>query len=71
MYSTELNKPAREVFSHKLEGELQTAITKSNAQYDDPDVVSRLAVRLLKVGEHTRSLNDLFTLLYQSWSWVL
>jgi gamma-tubulin complex component 3 len=49
--SSELNKPAREVFAHKLDGELQTAITKSNAQYDDPDVVNRLAVRLLKASD--------------------
>ncbi|KAF9360428.1 Gamma-tubulin complex component 3 [Mortierella sp. AD094] len=43
-----LSQPANTLFRHNLTGTLETAIRSSNAQFDDPDVLRRLDVRLLE-----------------------
>lgn len=52
--SEELSRPASGIYRHNLIGVLETAVRGSNAQYDDPDVLGRLDVRLLEVksGNH-------------------
>ncbi|KAF9410504.1 Gamma-tubulin complex component 3 [Podila epigama] len=47
---TNLSQPANTLFRHNLTGTLETAIRSSNAQYDDPDILRRLDVRLLEVS---------------------
>ncbi|CAG8543918.1 14495_t:CDS:10 [Acaulospora morrowiae] len=44
-----LSKPANTLYHHNLTGTLEAAIRASNAQYDDPDILRRLDVRLLEV----------------------
>ncbi|CAG8455169.1 7996_t:CDS:10 [Acaulospora colombiana] len=46
-----LSKPANTLYHHNLTGTLEAAIRASNAQYDDPDILRRLDVRLLEVIE--------------------
>ncbi|CAG8703806.1 9907_t:CDS:10, partial [Cetraspora pellucida] len=43
-----LSKPANTLYRHNLTGTLEAAIRASNAQYDDPDILRRLDVRLLE-----------------------
>ncbi|CAG8720812.1 18621_t:CDS:10, partial [Dentiscutata erythropus] len=45
-----LSKPANTLYRHNLTGTLEAAIRASNAQYDDPDILRRLDVRLLEVS---------------------
>jgi len=45
-----LSQPANILFRHNLTGTLETAIRSSNAQYDDPDILRRLDVRLLEIS---------------------
>ncbi|GJJ70814.1 gamma-tubulin complex component 3 [Entomortierella parvispora] len=47
---TNLSQPANILFRHNLTGTLETAIRSSNAQYDDPDILRRLDVRLLEIS---------------------
>ncbi|KAF9100965.1 Gamma-tubulin complex component 3 [Mortierella sp. GBA35] len=47
---TNLSQPANTLFRHNLTGTLETAIRSSNAQYDDPDILRRLDVRLLEIS---------------------
>ncbi|KAF9104577.1 Gamma-tubulin complex component 3 [Mortierella sp. AM989] len=47
---TNLSQPANTLFRHNLTGTLETAIRSSNAQFDDPDVLRRLDVRLLEIS---------------------
>ena len=44
-----LSKPSNTLYRHNLTGTLEAAIRASNAQYDDPDILRRLDVRLLEV----------------------
>ena len=48
-FSPSLNRPASTLFRHNLTGVLETAVRASNAQYDDPEILNRLDVRLLEV----------------------
>eukprot|EP00095_Tigriopus_kingsejongensis_P010994 maker-scaffold281_size224178-snap-gene-1.36 protein:Tk10994 transcript:maker-scaffold281_size224178-snap-gene-1.36-mRNA-1 annotation:"gamma-tubulin complex component 3" len=43
----ELVQPASSLFPHTLAGILETAIRSTNAQFEDPDILERLDVRLL------------------------
>eukprot|EP00842_Homolaphlyctis_polyrhiza_P005168 jgi/Hompol1/5652/HPOL_004606-RA len=43
-----LSKPAGTIYRHNLTGTLESAIRMSNAQFDDPDILKRLDVRLLE-----------------------
>ncbi|KAI8150176.1 Spc98 family-domain-containing protein [Fennellomyces sp. T-0311] len=58
-----LNQPANKLFRHNLTGVLETAIRASNAQYDDPEILNRLDVRLLEVSANDLGW-DVFTLDY-------
>lgn len=49
-FRTNLSQPANTLFRHNLTGTLETAIRSSNAQYDDPDILRRLDVRLLEIS---------------------
>ncbi|XP_068228205.1 gamma-tubulin complex component 3 homolog [Palaemon carinicauda] len=48
--SPELNKPASNLYPHNLSSLLETAVAASNAQYEEPDILKRLDVRLLEVS---------------------
>lgn len=47
--SENLSKPATTLLRHNLTGILETAVRSSNAQYDDPEILNRLDVRILEV----------------------
>ncbi|TPX66208.1 hypothetical protein SpCBS45565_g04658 [Spizellomyces sp. 'palustris'] len=59
-----LTKPANTLFRHNLASSLETGIRMSNAQYDDPDITSRLDVRMLQSSPGDIGW-DVFTLVYQ------
>jgi gamma-tubulin complex component 3 len=56
-----LSKPATSIYRHNVTGTLESAIRSSNAQYDHPDVLKRLDVRLLD-GNEGETGWDLFVL---------
>ncbi|KAJ3037161.1 Gamma-tubulin complex component 3, partial [Rhizophlyctis rosea] len=58
-----LNKPANTIYRHNLTAVLETAIRSSNANWDDPDVVGRLDVRLLEASQGDTGW-DIFALDY-------
>ncbi|RUP51935.1 gamma-tubulin complex component protein, partial [Jimgerdemannia flammicorona] len=58
-----LDKAANTLYRHNLTGTLETAIRASNAQYDDPEILRRLDVRLLEVSPGDLGW-DVFTLDY-------
>ncbi|KAG0193699.1 Gamma-tubulin complex component 3 [Apophysomyces sp. BC1034] len=58
-----LSKPAYTLLRHNLTGVLETAIRSSNAQYDDPEILNRLDVRLLEISSEDLGW-DVFTLDY-------
>lgn len=62
-FSDNLNKPANTLFRHNLTGILETAVRSSNAQYDDPEILNRLDVRLLEIQKDDLGW-DVFTLDY-------
>ena len=45
----ELNQPASNLYPHNLAGILESAIRATNTQFEDPDILERLDVRLLDV----------------------
>lgn len=61
----ELSEPANTISSFKLAGLLETAIRSSNAQYDDPDILDRLRVKLMPHGTGDRGW-DVFSLEYDA-----
>ncbi|XP_044509407.1 gamma-tubulin complex component 3-like [Mangifera indica] len=61
----ELSEPANTISSFKLAGLLETAIRSSNAQYDDPDTLDRLRVKLMPHGSGDRGW-DVFSLEYDA-----
>ena len=60
----ELDKPADEMFHHSLTGTLDGALRSSNAQYEQPDVLDRLGVRLLKASANDKGW-QVFSLTYK------
>lgn len=46
----ELDKPATNLYPHNLSSLLETAVVASNAQYEEPDILKRLDVRLLEIS---------------------
>ncbi|XP_060039852.1 gamma-tubulin complex component 3, partial [Erinaceus europaeus] len=46
----ELVRPATTLYQHNLTGILETAVRATNAQFDSPDILRRLDVRLLEVS---------------------
>lgn len=45
----ELDKPSNQLMSHHLKRLLDKAVTETNAQFDPPNIISRLDIRLLPV----------------------
>lgn len=45
----ELARPATTLYQHNLTGILETAVRATNAQFDNPEILKRLDVRLLEV----------------------
>ncbi|KAF5398523.1 Gamma-tubulin complex component [Paragonimus heterotremus] len=46
----ELSKPATQILAHRLSGVLESAIRTTNAQYEQPEILQRLDVRLLDMS---------------------
>ena len=46
----ELNKPAHYIFKHNLQSNLESAIRASNAQYNDPDCLKKLNIKLINAS---------------------
>nr|XP_045616749.1 gamma-tubulin complex component 3 homolog [Procambarus clarkii] len=46
----ELGRPATNLYPHNLSSLLETAVAASNAQYEEPDILKRLDVRLLEIS---------------------
>ncbi|KAG7033560.1 Gamma-tubulin complex component 3, partial [Cucurbita argyrosperma subsp. argyrosperma] len=61
----ELSEPANSISLFKLSGLLETAIRSSNAQYDDPDILDRLKVKMMPHGTGDRGW-DVFSLEYEA-----
>ncbi|XP_038702306.1 gamma-tubulin complex component 3-like isoform X2 [Tripterygium wilfordii] len=61
----DLSEPANTISSFKLAGLLETAIRSSNAQYDDPDILDRLRVKMMPHGTGDRGW-DVFSLEYDA-----
>ncbi|XP_044483507.1 gamma-tubulin complex component 3-like [Mangifera indica] len=61
----ELSEPANTISSFKLAGLLESAIRSSNAQYDDPDILDRLRVKLMPHRTGDRGW-DVFSLEYDA-----
>ncbi|XP_028787749.1 gamma-tubulin complex component 3-like [Neltuma alba] len=61
----ELSEPANTISSFKLAGLLETAIRASNAQYDDPDILDRLRVKIMLHESGDRGW-DVFSLEYDA-----
>lgn len=62
-YSPELSKPATEIYPHTLSSILDSAVRVTNAQFENPDTLQRLDVRLMEVSQGDVGW-DVFTLLY-------
>lgn len=61
----DLSEPANTISSFKLAGLLETAIRSSNAQYDDPDILDRLRVKIMPHESGDRGW-DVFSLEYDA-----
>ncbi|KAL5995422.1 Gamma-tubulin complex component 3 [Asimina triloba] len=61
----ELSEPANTISSFKLAGLLESAIRSSNAQYDDPDILERLRVKMMPHDAGDRGW-DVFSLEYNA-----
>lgn len=59
----ELCKPAASLYLHNLTSTLETAVRATNAQYDPPDVLARLDVKLFELSPEDTGW-DVFTLTY-------
>ena len=46
----ELNKPANLIFKHNLQSNLESAIRASNAQYNDPECLKKLYIKLINAS---------------------
>ncbi|KAL8456305.1 hypothetical protein ACS0TY_034498 [Phlomoides rotata] len=61
----ELNEAANTISSFKLAGLLESAIRSSNAQYDDPDILDRLRVKMMPHNTGDKGW-DVFSLEYDA-----
>lgn len=62
--TTELNKPASQIYRHQLMGYLETAIRTSNTQYHSSEFVNRLEIKLLEASPGDTGW-DIFSLDYR------
>lgn len=46
-YRPELDRPGKDLFTYEMTSLLHQAIRSTNAQYDDPEILSQLEVKLL------------------------
>ncbi|KAI9247542.1 Spc98 family-domain-containing protein [Sporodiniella umbellata] len=60
----QLDQPASQLFRHHLTSVLETAVRSSNAQYDDPEILQKLDVRLLEAQRDDLGW-DVFSLDYR------
>ena len=65
MLQPELDKAADEMYHHSLTGMLDGALRSSNAQFEPPEVLDRIGVRLLKASANDRGW-QVFSLTYVS-----
>lgn len=63
LLAPELSKPATEIYPHTLSSILDSAVRVTNAQFENPDTLQRLDVRLMEVSQGDVGW-DVFTLLY-------
>ncbi|KAK4487246.1 hypothetical protein RD792_006150 [Penstemon davidsonii] len=61
----ELSEPANTISTFKLAGLLESAVRSSNAQYDDPDILDRLRVKMMPHNKGDRGW-DVFSLEYDA-----
>eukprot|EP00051_Salpingoeca_urceolata_P028327 m.486294 g.486294 ORF g.486294 m.486294 type:complete len:857 (+) comp24292_c0_seq1:160-2730(+) len=61
--STDLERPAQSLYLHSLTAVLEQCVRKTNAQYDDADILQRLDVKLLEAQPGDRGW-DVFSLMY-------
>lgn len=61
--SGDLSKPASTLYLHNLTGILEAAVRATNAQYDSPEVLHRLDVRMLDLSPGDQGW-DVFSLHY-------
>ncbi|THD20020.1 Gamma-tubulin complex component [Fasciola hepatica] len=61
--SNDLSKPASQLLTHRLSSTLETAIRDTNAQYEQPEILQRLDVRLLDMSTDDTGW-DVFSLDY-------
>ncbi len=60
----ELSKGAHQVYRHDLTGKLEAALRSSNAQFEQPDILNRVGVRLLEASGGEEGW-EVFSLDYQ------
>lgn len=65
LLGTELDKPASECRFHNILSVLECAMRSTNAQFDEPDVTSRLDCRLLEPQSASATGWDIFSLVYK------
>lgn len=63
LLDTELSKSASQLLTHRLSSTLETAIRDTNAQYEQPEILQRLDVRLLEMSADDTGW-DVFSLDY-------
>lgn len=59
----ELDRPAKELYSYELSSILDAALRSTNSQYDDPEILNNLDVRLMSNFEGDTGW-DIFSLQY-------
>lgn len=62
-YRPELDRPAKDLYSYELSSILDAALRSTNSQYDDPEILNHLDVRLMSNFEGDTGW-DIFTLQY-------
>lgn len=63
LIAPELSKPAAQIYPHTLSAILDSAVRVTNAQFENPDSLKRLDVRLVEVSQGDLGW-DVFTVLY-------
>ncbi|CAH8513252.1 unnamed protein product [Schistosoma bovis] len=64
LLDSNLNKPCSQILLSRLSGILETAIRDTNAQYEQPEILQRLDVRLLDISTGQDTGWDIFSLDY-------
>lgn len=64
IFSSELNKPAQDIYGHTLTTILESAIRVTNAQFEDEDTLQRLNVSFMGHSQGDTGW-DVFSLVYK------